>query len=360
MPDPSRNDATIRPAGRARSARGSRPALSPTREAEIVDELSQHLDRSLSGADSRSGSSLEDAASLDARRVPRAATPLARHMAPASTSPCAPPATPAAPTRSVDHRPLAGRALCRAHVPEAAGLHRDGRPHARAWHRRQHGNLQRRLRRVAEAAAFPRTRSAGQPDPHRARLNLRTVNHGPATYFTYRRQPAVVRGPSEHGKPTRCRSRAEATRSTSTCCRSATPPCPSCACNRFSGGCSRRRRHARHPAARRPDPRLLAAPVRRRRPCRRAVAVDRWRASGDHRRAAGVVQVPPRRRQRSSCRCSWIGRRPAIEFDFQVLARLKPGVTLHRRSADVGRMIPLLPQPFAQAAAAAQCATAGR
>ena len=37
-----------------------------------------------------------------------------------------------------------------------------------------------------------------------------------------------------------------------------------------------------------------------------------------------------------------------IEFDFQVLARLKPGVTLHQANADVGRMIPLLPQPFAR------------
>ena len=32
-----------------------------------------------------------------------------------------------------------------------------------------------------------------------------------------------------------------------------------------------------------------------------------------------------------------------ILFDFQLLARLKPGVTLSRASADVGRMIPLLP-----------------
>ncbi|MEW5927144.1 MAG: ABC transporter permease [Gemmatimonadota bacterium] len=35
-----------------------------------------------------------------------------------------------------------------------------------------------------------------------------------------------------------------------------------------------------------------------------------------------------------------------VEFDFQVLARLKPGVTLPQASADVGRMIPLLPPEF--------------
>jgi putative ABC transport system permease protein len=32
-----------------------------------------------------------------------------------------------------------------------------------------------------------------------------------------------------------------------------------------------------------------------------------------------------------------------VEFDFQLLARLKPGVTLAQATADVGRMIPLLP-----------------
>ncbi len=35
-----------------------------------------------------------------------------------------------------------------------------------------------------------------------------------------------------------------------------------------------------------------------------------------------------------------------IEFDFQVLARLKPGVTLPQANADVARMIPLLPESF--------------
>jgi putative ABC transport system permease protein len=37
-----------------------------------------------------------------------------------------------------------------------------------------------------------------------------------------------------------------------------------------------------------------------------------------------------------------------IEFDFQALARLKPGVTLTQAQADLTRMIPLLPGPFAK------------
>ena len=35
-----------------------------------------------------------------------------------------------------------------------------------------------------------------------------------------------------------------------------------------------------------------------------------------------------------------------IEFDFQVLARLKPGVTVSQANEDLGRMIPLLPRMF--------------
>jgi predicted permease len=37
-----------------------------------------------------------------------------------------------------------------------------------------------------------------------------------------------------------------------------------------------------------------------------------------------------------------------IEFDFQALARLKPGVTLAQAQDDLTRMIPLLPRPFAK------------
>ena len=35
----------------------------------------------------------------------------------------------------------------------------------------------------------------------------------------------------------------------------------------------------------------------------------------------------------------------SMEFDFQVLARLKPGVTLRQANADIARMIPMLPKP---------------
>ena len=40
---------------------------------------------------------------------------------------------------------------------------------------------------------------------------------------------------------------------------------------------------------------------------------------------------------------------PSVIFDFQVLARLKPGVTLAQANADLARMIPLLPAALTRA-----------
>ena len=65
----------------------------------------------------------------------------------------------------------------------------------------------------------------------------------------------------------------------------------------------------------------------------------------DHRRAAGVVQVPARPIPPSllPMQLDRARRVRSIEFDFQALARLKPGVTLAQANADMARMIPLLP-----------------
>ena len=80
-----------------------------------------------------------------------------------------PPITPGAPAGHVLARSLAGPPLRRAHVVEAARLRGRRRPHARAGHRRQHGDLQRGLRRAAEAAAVPRAGPAGRLSAPRAR-----------------------------------------------------------------------------------------------------------------------------------------------------------------------------------------------
>ena len=94
--------------------------LAPTREAEIVDELSQHLE-------DRYREVIAGGASPDeARRLTLAefhsGNVLAQHMASLRQAHAAPPVTPGAPTGHVAQRSLAGPALRRAHVREAAGL----------------------------------------------------------------------------------------------------------------------------------------------------------------------------------------------------------------------------------------------
>ena len=67
----------------------------------------------------------------------------------------------------------------------------------------------------------------------------------------------------------------------------------------------------------------------------------------DHRRAAGLVQVPAQQTPALLLPMQ-LDRADAdhIEFDFQALARLKPGVDLAQANADVARMIALLPPMF--------------
>ena len=73
MPDCHGRTRTLRARWTRVRSRSSPLRLSPTREAEIVDELSQHLDdryRELIAG----GASPDEADAADARRVPRAAT----------------------------------------------------------------------------------------------------------------------------------------------------------------------------------------------------------------------------------------------------------------------------------------------
>jgi hypothetical protein len=104
--------------------------LSPTREAEIVDELSQHLEdryrELISG-----GASPEDATRLTLADF-RAGDALAQHLAPLRQAHAPAPLAPAGANRIRTSRSLAGRSLCRAHLLETAGIRRDRGADARA------------------------------------------------------------------------------------------------------------------------------------------------------------------------------------------------------------------------------------
>ena len=126
--------------------------LSPTREAEIVDELSQHLDdryrESIAG-----GASPEDATRL-ALAAFQNGNVLAQQMASLRQAHASPPITPAAPTGHLFSDRLAGPPLRHTDIQKAAGLRRDRRPDAGARDRRHDGDFQRGLRRVVEATAL--------------------------------------------------------------------------------------------------------------------------------------------------------------------------------------------------------------
>ena len=67
---------------------------------------------------------------------------------------------------------------------------------------------------------------------------------------------------------------------------------------------------------------------------------NRWSGRRDHRGPARLVQVPARRSGPAAADAART--RDFVMFDFQALARLKPGVTLSQANADVARMIPFL------------------
>ena len=127
--------------------------LSPEREAEIIEELSQHLDQryeELRAAGATEGEARRLA--LEELREPEALTQQMRSLRQAHVPP---PITPGVPYRPRVRRSLAGPALRGPHAVEAARLRGCRRPHAGVGDRRQYGDLQRGVRRVAEAAAVP-------------------------------------------------------------------------------------------------------------------------------------------------------------------------------------------------------------
>src|SRR5215470_18010692 len=104
--------------------------LAPTREAEIVEELAQHLEDRY--AELLSGGAARGAAC-------RARTDHARNQS----------------EEKYDHGPVARPALRRANVVEKSRLHDDCRHHAGAGHRREHGDFQRGQRSVDSRVPVP-------------------------------------------------------------------------------------------------------------------------------------------------------------------------------------------------------------
>src|SRR5581483_7896028 len=87
-----------------------------------------------------------------------------------------------------DANTLARPALRRANVAENAGFHFDCVVHARVGHRRQHSHLQRRQRRVAQAAAISR---AGAIDSRLRAQPASTQIHDAARQFSRLPRPKL-------------------------------------------------------------------------------------------------------------------------------------------------------------------------
>ena len=194
--------------------------VSPAREAEIVEELSQHLDQRYEELRAARRQPTPTRARLRSRSCcePEA---LARYMRPLRQA-----NVPAADRRSERRarswrgRSVAGSALRRADAAPAAGLRRGGHPDAGARHRRQQRDLRAGRRDAAAPAAVPEpgapgdglgahgdlrpgTRRAAEPArlersgaarSRRSRLHPRRRRHGDERRRRHRRNRAAPVG----------------------------------------------------------------------------------------------------------------------------------------------------------------------
>ncbi len=160
MPDPSTPSGSPPAASRRDWASHVRPRLSPlhlspARENEIVDELSQHLEDRW--RDLVAGGASEDEATRLALAGFREGNLLAQYMAPLQQAQVPAPITPGASAGHVLRDVSQDLPVCDASVEEAASVHRRCHPHAGTRHRRQHRDVLHRQRGPASAAPIPRT-----------------------------------------------------------------------------------------------------------------------------------------------------------------------------------------------------------
>ena len=308
--------------------------LSPTREAEIVDELSQHLDDQLSRADRRRQRRPKKRTRLTLAEFRERQRAGAAHGAAAAGAGAAAASTPGAPT---------GHLL--------SDLWQDLRHAARVFSKQPAfaatAVLTLALGIGATTAIFSvvygvllkplpfaepeRLVSLSHHAPHGA-----GANHGPATYLTYRENQHGVRGDRRLGSDRRLDHRRRRSRARAGAARQRVDAAAPAECSRSPAGSSAPKTMRRASAARGPDLRLLAAAIRR----RRNVVGQPLVIDG---RPAEVIGVLPSSFKFLRTSPSVLLPMPldasaprGISFGFQALARLKPGVTLAQANADVG------------------------
>ena len=299
MPDPSTNSGSTRTESRVDwkphiRSRLASLRLSPSRESEIVEELSQTSRGSLARARGgrRVGGRGDEAG---ARRVPRGeyarATPRAAATGARTRTHHA-----GGFRRTPAWGSLAGPPLCRPHAEEATNLRARGHPDARPRHRRQHRHLHRRQRHTPATPAGARSRSAGlrAAGEERRCLPVSDVHRAPRRHsgvrrrgglVRIRRQPECRRRRGSHPRLSRHRQLLRRPRPRR---RSRAAPL------------ARRRRDSRRTSGRRHQPRAVADAFRRparhhrsRDPSERDRVHDRGRDPGGLPWSAGRDRAPP-------------------------------------------------------------------